>query len=231
MGAGGTYCSTLVEGGRSTWGQSTSSWFPPGSRDAGGGVGRAATVDQPGRRRRGAGDRRRVFPRAPAHEAAFSPRERSRRMGARVGAATSRDSAQAVIDIARDPLALAENAGAADLVSGGRLQVGIRNSWPEQVVERGAGASAARPGRSRNGRGHGPGRAQVLLEVPWVTRALSRRAQSPPPMFPRPARPGGRRAALGRAAGARLVRRHVTADRPGLSSRAGPESAEFDADR
>ena len=56
---------------------------------------------------------------------------------AAVGAKTSRiEIGTAVIDMRyENPLYMAEDAGAADLISGGRLQLGISRGSPEQVIE------------------------------------------------------------------------------------------------
>ncbi|MFK5633650.1 MULTISPECIES: LLM class flavin-dependent oxidoreductase [unclassified Ornithinimicrobium] len=56
---------------------------------------------------------------------------------AAVGARTSRvEIGTGVIDMRyENPLSMAEDAGAADLISGGRLQLGISRGSPEQVVE------------------------------------------------------------------------------------------------
>src|SRR5690606_10765607 len=56
---------------------------------------------------------------------------------AAVGARTSRiEIGTGVIDMRyENPLYLAEDAGAADLISGGRLQLGISRGSPEQVVD------------------------------------------------------------------------------------------------
>lgn len=56
---------------------------------------------------------------------------------AAVGARTSRiEIGTAVIDMRyENPLYLAENAGAADLIAGGRLQLGVSRGSPEQVVD------------------------------------------------------------------------------------------------
>src|SRR6478609_2728459 len=54
-----------------------------------------------------------------------------------IGARTSRiEIGTGVIDMRyENPLYMAEDAGAADLISGGRLQLGISRGSPEQVVE------------------------------------------------------------------------------------------------
>src|SRR5947209_17515111 len=56
---------------------------------------------------------------------------------AAVGAKTSRiEIGTAVIDMRyENPFYMAEDAGAADLIAGGRLQLGIRRGSPEQVIE------------------------------------------------------------------------------------------------
>src|SRR5690606_20355108 len=56
---------------------------------------------------------------------------------AAAGARTSRiELGTAVIDMRyENPLYMAEDAGAADLISGGRLQLGISRGAPEQVID------------------------------------------------------------------------------------------------
>ena len=56
---------------------------------------------------------------------------------AAVGARTSRiEIGTAVIDMRyENPLYMAEDAGAADLIAGGRLQLGISRGSPEQVID------------------------------------------------------------------------------------------------
>src|ERR1044072_2548389 len=56
---------------------------------------------------------------------------------AAIGARTSRiEIGTGVIDMRyEDPLYIAEDAGAADLISGGRLQLGISRGSPEQVID------------------------------------------------------------------------------------------------
>src|SRR5471032_449649 len=56
---------------------------------------------------------------------------------AAIGARTSRiEIGTAVIDMRyENPLYFAEDAGAADLIAGGRLQLGISRGSPEQVIE------------------------------------------------------------------------------------------------
>ena len=146
---------------------------------------------------------------------------------AAVGARTSRiEIGTAVIDMRyENPLYMAENTGAADLIAGGRLQLGISRGSPEQVIdgfryfgyeppEGQTDADMARDAR--------PGPA------PGAARRGLRPAQSAPDV-PQPARPAAGRAVLSRAAGAHLVGCRLPGDRH-LGGRAGPEPAEFDAD-
>ncbi len=68
---------------------------------------------------------------------------------AAVGARTQRiEIGTAVIDMRyENPLYMAEDAGAADLISQGRLQLGISRGSPEQVIEAGAISAIPRPRR------------------------------------------------------------------------------------
>ncbi|WP_062014819.1 LLM class flavin-dependent oxidoreductase [Aureimonas sp. AU4] len=103
---------------------------------------------------------------------------------AAVGARTKRiEIGTGVIDMRyENPLYMAEDAGAADLISGGRLQLGISRGSPEQVVEgwRHFGY-APQPGESDAdmGRRH----AEVFLEV---LKGEGFAEPSPRPMFPNP---------------------------------------------
>ena len=103
---------------------------------------------------------------------------------AAIGAKTSRiEIGTAVIDMRyENPLYMAEDAGAADLIAGGRLQLGISRGSPEQVIdgwrhfgytppEGGTDADMAR--RS----------AEVLLDV---LRGEGFAKPNPRPMFPNP---------------------------------------------
>ena len=76
---------------------------------------------------------------------------------AAVGARTSRiEIGTGVIDMRyENPLYMAEDAGAADLISGGRLQLGISRGSPEQVIE-GYRYFGYEPGRGLRPRRHGP---------------------------------------------------------------------------
>ena len=76
---------------------------------------------------------------------------------AAIGARTSRiEIGTGVIDMRyENPLYMAEDAGAADVISGGRLQLGISRGSPEQVIDgyRYFGYDAR---RGLGPRGHGP---------------------------------------------------------------------------
>ncbi|WP_182084111.1 LLM class flavin-dependent oxidoreductase [Aureimonas sp. ME7] len=103
---------------------------------------------------------------------------------AAVGARTSRiEIGTGVIDMRyENPLYMAEDAGSADLISRGRLQLGLSRGSPEQVVEgwRHFGYAPA-PGETDAdmGRRH----TEVLMEV---LRGEGFAEPSPRPMFPNP---------------------------------------------
>ena len=109
-----------------------------------------------------------------------------------------------------NPLYMAEDAGAADLISGGRLQLGISRGSPEQVIDgyRYFGYVA--------GRGH-----RATPTWPASTPGCSSRCSSgegfaqpnPRPMFPNPPRPAADRAALAGPARPDLVGRGHPGDR------------------
>jgi alkanesulfonate monooxygenase SsuD/methylene tetrahydromethanopterin reductase-like flavin-dependent oxidoreductase (luciferase family) len=103
---------------------------------------------------------------------------------AAMGAKTSRiELGTAVIDMRyENPLYMAEDAGAADLISGGRLQLGLSRGSPEQVIDgwRHFGyAPAEGESDAEMGRRH----AQVFLEV---LRGQGFAQPNPRPMFPNP---------------------------------------------
>lgn len=103
---------------------------------------------------------------------------------AAVGARTKRiEIGTAVIDMRyENPLYMAEDAGSADLIAGGRLQLGLSRGSPEQVIDGwthfgfqpAAGESAADMARRHT---------QVLLEV---LRGQGFAQPNPRPMFPNP---------------------------------------------
>jgi alkanesulfonate monooxygenase SsuD/methylene tetrahydromethanopterin reductase-like flavin-dependent oxidoreductase (luciferase family) len=95
---------------------------------------RAPAIHRPGRRGRGAGRGRGLFPRPslrpPARFAVSRFWRPSARRPSRIEIGT------AVIDMRyENPLYMAEDAGAADLIAGGRLQLGISRGSPEQVID------------------------------------------------------------------------------------------------
>ena len=103
---------------------------------------------------------------------------------AAIGARTSRiEIGTAVIDMRyQNPLYMAEDAGAADLISGGRLQLGISRGSPEQVID-GWRYFGYQPQEGQTDADMARGHAQVLLEVP---RGEGFAQPDPRPMFPNP---------------------------------------------
>src|SRR5215467_7445566 len=103
---------------------------------------------------------------------------------AAVGARTTRiEIGTAVIDLRyENPLYMAEDAGAADLISGGRLQLGISRGSPEQVID-GWRYFGYRPQEGQTDADMAREHAQVLLEV---LRGEGFAEPSPHPMFPNP---------------------------------------------
>ena len=103
---------------------------------------------------------------------------------AAVGARTKRiEIGTAVIDMRyENPLYMAEDAGAADLIAGGRLQLGISRGSPEQVIDgwRYFGYQPAEGGTDADmARRH----AEVFLDV---LRGEGFAKPNPQPMFPNP---------------------------------------------
>jgi alkanesulfonate monooxygenase SsuD/methylene tetrahydromethanopterin reductase-like flavin-dependent oxidoreductase (luciferase family) len=103
---------------------------------------------------------------------------------AAVGARTSRiEIGTAVIDMRyENPLYMAEDAGAADLISGGRLQLGISRGSPEQVID-GYKYFGYQPQEGQTDADMARGHAQVLLEV---LGGAGFAQPNPRPMFPNP---------------------------------------------
>src|SRR5467141_795279 len=103
---------------------------------------------------------------------------------AAVGAKTRRvEIGTAVIDMRyENPLYMAEDAGAADLISGGRLQLGISRGSPEQVID-GWRYFGYQPQEGQTDADMARGHAQVLLEV---LRGEGFAQPNPRPMFPNP---------------------------------------------
>jgi alkanesulfonate monooxygenase SsuD/methylene tetrahydromethanopterin reductase-like flavin-dependent oxidoreductase (luciferase family) len=84
---------------------------------------------------------------------------------AAVGAKTSRiEIGTAVIDMRyENPLYMVEDAGAADLIAGGRLQLGISRGSPEQVID-GWSYFGLPPRRGPKRRRHGPAPCRGLSQ-------------------------------------------------------------------
>jgi alkanesulfonate monooxygenase SsuD/methylene tetrahydromethanopterin reductase-like flavin-dependent oxidoreductase (luciferase family) len=103
---------------------------------------------------------------------------------AAVGAKTSRiEIGTAIIDMRyENPLYMAEDAGAADLIAGGRLQLGISRGSPEQVID-GWRHFGYRPGEGETDADMGRRHAMVLLDV---LRGEGFAKPNPRPMFANP---------------------------------------------
>ena len=103
---------------------------------------------------------------------------------AAVGAKTSRiEIGTAVIDMRyENPLYMAEDAGAADLIAGGRLQLGISRGSPEQVID-GWRYFGYEPGEGQSDADMGRRHAEVFLDV---LKGEGFAQPNPRPMFPNP---------------------------------------------
>ena len=103
---------------------------------------------------------------------------------AAIGAKTKRiEIGTAVIDMRyENPLYMYEDAGAADLISGGRLQLGISRGSPEQVMN-GWSYFGYQPPEGETDADMGRHHTEVLLEV---LRGQGFAKPNPRPMFPNP---------------------------------------------
>lgn len=103
---------------------------------------------------------------------------------AAVGAKTKRiEIGTAVIDMRyENPLYMAEDAGAADLIAGGRLQLGISRGSPEQVID-GWRYFGYQPVEGETDADMARRNAEILLEV---LRGEGFAKPHPQPMFPNP---------------------------------------------
>ncbi|VCU71097.1 Alkanal monooxygenase alpha chain [Pigmentiphaga humi] len=103
---------------------------------------------------------------------------------AAVGAKTRRiEIGTGVIDMRyENPLYMAEDAGAADLIAGGRLQLGISRGSPEQVID-GWRYFGYQPGEGRTGADMARQHTEALL---GVLQGKGFAQPSPRPMFPNP---------------------------------------------
>jgi alkanesulfonate monooxygenase SsuD/methylene tetrahydromethanopterin reductase-like flavin-dependent oxidoreductase (luciferase family) len=103
---------------------------------------------------------------------------------AAAGARTSRiEIGTAVIDMRyENPLYMVEDAGAADLIAGGRLQLGISRGSPEQVID-GWRYFGYRPAEGQDDGDMGRRHAEVFLDL---LRGQGFAQPNPRPMFPNP---------------------------------------------
>jgi alkanesulfonate monooxygenase SsuD/methylene tetrahydromethanopterin reductase-like flavin-dependent oxidoreductase (luciferase family) len=103
---------------------------------------------------------------------------------AAVGARTSRiEIGTGVIDMRyENPLYMAEDAGAADLISGGRLQLGISRGSPEQVID-GFRYFGYEPGEGSDHAAMARDHTRVFLDV---IEGKGFAQPNPRPMFPNP---------------------------------------------
>jgi alkanesulfonate monooxygenase SsuD/methylene tetrahydromethanopterin reductase-like flavin-dependent oxidoreductase (luciferase family) len=103
---------------------------------------------------------------------------------AAIGAKTSRiEIGTAVIDMRyENPLYMAEDAGAADLISEGRLQLGLSRGSPEQVID-GWRYFGYQPAEGETDADMGRRHARVFLEV---LQGKGFAQPNPRPMFPNP---------------------------------------------
>jgi alkanesulfonate monooxygenase SsuD/methylene tetrahydromethanopterin reductase-like flavin-dependent oxidoreductase (luciferase family) len=103
---------------------------------------------------------------------------------AAVGAKTSRiEIGTAVIDMRyENPLYMIEDASAADLIAGGRLQLGISRGSPEQVID-GWRYFGYRPAEGQSEADMGRHHAEVFLDL---LRGQGFAQPNPRPMFPNP---------------------------------------------
>lgn len=103
---------------------------------------------------------------------------------AAIGAKTNRiEIGTAVIDMRyENPLYMAEDAGAADLIAGGRLQLGISRGSPEQVID-GWRYFGYQPAEGQSDADMGRRHTEVLLDV---LRGEGFAKPNPRPMFPNP---------------------------------------------
>ena len=103
---------------------------------------------------------------------------------AAVGARTSRiEIGTAVIDMRyENPLYMFEDAGSADVIAGGRLQLGISRGSPEQVIE-GYKYFGFVPAEGKDDADMARGHAEVLLDL---LRGEGFAEPNPRPMFPNP---------------------------------------------
>ena len=146
---------------------------------------------------------------------------------AAIGARTKRiEIGTAVIDMRyENPLYMVEDAGAADLIAGGRLQLGISRGSPEQVID-GFRYFGYVPPDGQTDADMARQHAEVFLQA---LSGAGFAQPNPSPMFPNPPGSAPPRAAFARAARPDLVGRRITPDR-GVGGPAGHEPDVVDAD-
>ncbi len=122
---------------------------------------------------------------------------------AAVGARTkSIEIGTAVIDMRyENPLYMAEDAGSADLISNGRLQLGLSRGSPEQVID-GWRYFGHRPAEGESDADMGRRNAEILLEV---LKGQGFAEPNPQPMFPKSSRSLATGTPFGRLARAPMV--------------------------
>ena len=143
-----------------------------------------------------------------------------------IGARTSKiEIGTGVIDMRyENPLYMVEDAGAADLISGGRLQLGISRGSPEQVIE-GWRYFGYAPADGETDADMARQHTEVFLEA---ARGRRLRAAEPAADVRQPARAAAARAALRGPARAHLVGLELERDER-LGREAGHEPAELHA--
>ena len=143
---------------------------------------------------------------------------------AAVGARTSRiEIGTAVIDMRyENPLYMAEDAGAADIIAGGRLQLGISRGSPEQVID-GWRYFGYAPAEGENDEAMARRHAQAFLETIEGHGFADTQSPADVPQSPGPA---AHRTVLGRTARANLVGLRLQRDRS-VGGDAGHESPEL----
>ena len=144
---------------------------------------------------------------------------------AAVGAKTSRiEIGTAVIDMRyENPLYMVEDAGAADLIAGGRLQLGISRGSPEQVID-GWRYFGYRPAEGESDADMGRRHAEVFLDL---LRGEGLRTAQPAADVSQSAGPAARRAPFGGPARPDLVGRRLQRH-GGLGGKARDEPAKLD---
>ena len=144
---------------------------------------------------------------------------------AAVGAKTSRiEIGTAVIDMRyENPFYMVEDAGAADLIAGGRLQLGISRGSPEQVID-GWRYFGYRPVDGQSDADMGRQHAEVFLDL---LRGEGFAQPNPRPMFSNPPGAAARRAPFRGSARPDLVGRRLERHRH-LGGQARGQPAKLD---